>query len=123
MKLPVWMFLTKEWLKKNWKWLLFPIGMLLVVLGYGLASRKKVIVTSTALAGADEAKVRINEEAADKVRAADAQEAGQLAGIDAQHSAAVASTTQEQLNAVKDAEGDPEKVNALLADVGKQMRN
>ena len=122
MKLPVWAFRTKEWLKKYWKWLLFPIGILLLILGYGLAPRRKVVVTSTALAGADEAKVRINEVASTKVREADAKEAGQLAGIAAQQAAAVASGTQEQIAAVDAAQGDSDKVNALLVGVGKQMR-
>jgi len=122
MTLPVWMFITKEWFKKYWKWLLFPVGLLLLILGYGLASRKRVVITSTALEGANEAKDKINAEASEKVRQADAKESGQLAGIAAQHSAAVASVTQKQLDAVEEAQGDSDKVNALLVDVGKGMR-
>lgn len=122
MTLPVWMFHTKEWLKKYWKWLLFPLGLLLLILGYGLAPRRKVVVTSTALAGADEAKVRINDEASVKVREADAKEAGQLAGISAQHSSAVAAVTQKQIAAAEQVQGDSDKVNSLLLQVGKDVR-
>jgi len=121
MKLPVWMFLTKEWLKKYWKWLLLPLGVLLWLLGRATA-RKTVVVTSGALAQADEAKTEIDAKAASRVREADGKEAAQLAGISAQHSAAVASETQRLVDAAEEAQGDPDKVNDLLRQVGKDMR-
>jgi hypothetical protein len=108
MKLPVWMFLTWEWLKRNWKWLLLPLGVLLWFLGR-VTAKKEVIITSTALAEADTAQ-------------ADAKEAAQLSGIAAQHSAAVAVATQKQIDAAADAQGDSEAVNSILAGVGKDMR-
>lgn len=121
MKLPVWVFLTKEWLKKWWKWLLLTLGLLLWFLGR-MTAKKTVVITSTALEKADEAKATIDAAAAGKVREADAKEAAQLAGVAAQHSAAVASATQEQIDVVAAAQGDSDRVNAVLLDVGKGIR-
>jgi hypothetical protein len=123
MRLPVWVFLTKEWLERNWKWLLFPVGLLLLLVGYVLAPRKKVVVTSSVAAEADKAIDKIDAEADVKRRQADATTAAQLAGISSQHSASVAAATQQQLDATDAAQGDSGRVNDLLLDVGRQMRN
>ena len=121
MNLPIWMLTAEVWLKKYWKWLLLPIGLLLWLLGR-LTAKKTVTITSTAIAEADEAKGKINAEAAEKVREADAKEAAQLAGISAQQAAAVARETQKQVDAAAEAQGDPDAVNALLIQTGKDAR-
>lgn len=121
MKLPVWMFLTWEWLKRNWKWLLLPLGVVLWFLGRATA-KKEVTITSTALDGANTAKDKIDAAADEKRVQADAAEAAQLAGVAAQHSAAVAVATQKQLDVAAAAQGDSEAVNSILTGVGKDMR-
>lgn len=121
MKLPVWLFLTWEWLRKHWKWLLLPVGLLIWFLGR-VTAKKQVTITSTALADADVAKAGIEEEAASRRKLADAKEAAQLGGVASQHAAAVATATQKQVDSAAEAQGDPERVNALLLSVGKDMR-
>lgn len=121
MKLPVWLFLTWEWLRKHWKWLLLPVGLLIWLLGR-VTAKKQVTITSTALADADVAKAGIEEEAASRRKLADAKEAAQLGGVASQHAAAVATATQKQVDSAAEAQGDPERVNALLLSVGKDMR-
>jgi CO dehydrogenase/acetyl-CoA synthase beta subunit len=47
-----------EWLKKNWKWVLFPVGILLSLLGWFLWWRAKLkddVVSTTPDAVADQA--------------------------------------------------------------------
>lgn len=121
MKLPIWMFLTWEWLKRNWKWLLLPLGVLLWLLGR-VTAKKVVTITSTAVADADAAKVAINAKADEQRERADAKEVAQLAGIASQQAAAVTAATQAQLGAAAAAQGDPEQVNELLQAVGRDIR-
>jgi hypothetical protein len=121
MKLPIWLFLTWEWLKRNWKWLLLPLGVLFWFLGR-VTAKKKVTITSTALAEADSAKVAIDEKAEAQRELADAKEATQLAGIASRQAAAVTAATQAQVGAAAAAQGDPEQVNALLQAVSKDLR-
>lgn len=121
MKCPVCLFVTWEWLKKYWAWLIVPVGAAIWLLGR-LSAKKQVTITSTALEEADAAKKGIDAEADAKVDAADAKMEAQLSGVAAAHSADVAATTQKQLNAVAAAQGNPEAVNSLLLDVGKGMR-
>lgn len=110
-----------EWLKKNWKWLLLPIGLLLWFIGRS-SGKREVTVTSTAL-GEHEAMARqLDAEAAQQKATADAKESSALAGIAANQSAQTAAATQKQIDAAAAAEGDPYKVNSLLLDVGKDMR-
>jgi hypothetical protein len=121
MTTPVWLFLTWEWLKRYWKWLLLPLGILLWFLGRATA-KKEVTVTSTALAESDTAKAAIDAKALEQTAQADAKEAAQLAVVTSQRSAAVAAATQTQIDAASAAQGDSGAVNSILTNVGKDMR-
>lgn len=121
MTLPFQLAAVWAWLKRNWKWLLLPLGAALWLLGR-LTARKEVVVTSTALADADEAKVRFDKDAATARTLADSKEASQLAGVAAQHSAAVEAVTRQQVAAAAAAQDSPEDVNSLLLAVGRDMR-
>lgn len=117
-----WWALALAWCKRRWVWLAISLGLLTFILLELVGRRKKVVITSTALEKADEAKAKIDAKAAEQAAQINAEEAGKLAGISAEHSAEVAASTQRQLDAAVTAQGDPEKVNELLLRVGKDMR-
>jgi hypothetical protein len=121
MKCPVWLWCTWEWLKKHWKWILLPVGLLLFLIGK-LTAKKQIEVVSPALAAADAAKQAIDAQASEQRAAADAKEAGQLAGVDAAHAAAESAATGKILDTAAEAQGDSDRVNAVLHEVGKGMR-
>lgn len=107
-----------EWLKKNWHWVLFPVGILLVVLGY----RRKAPVVAPALVGADEVQER-EDTKADAVKAqALADRDKKIAEVTQQHSAVIAQLTDTQRKEADSLQEDPEKLNAFLLDVGRDMR-
>lgn len=97
------------------------MGVLLYLLGR-LTAKKQVTITSTALAEADEAKVVIDNKADEARALADKKEVSALTGIESARSAEAAAVTQSQIAAAQGAQGDSEKVNALLHQVGKDMR-
>lgn len=107
-----------EWLKKNWHWVLFPIGIALAVFGF----RRKTPVVAPALVGADEVLDR-EDTKADLVKAqALADKDKQIAEITQKHDATIAKLTEEQRKEADSLQEDPEKLNAFLLNVGRDQR-
>ncbi len=111
-----------SWTKANWKWLLFPIGLLLYVVGRA-AARRDVTVVSPGLVEHQEVQAELDAKAAKQKQEADAKAVGQLSSIEAGRSARVGSETQKQVAEVEAAQGDPTRVNDLLKKVGKDIRD
>lgn len=109
------------WLKRSWKWLLLPVGVLIWVAAR-LTSKKEVTVISPGLVEHEEVRERLELEATQKKAAADVKAAEQLSGIEATRTQTVAKETQKQIDAIKEAQDDSQKVNDLLKSVGKDMR-
>jgi hypothetical protein len=109
------------WLKLNWKWLLFPLGVLLYVVGR-VSARSNTTVVSPGLTEHEGVDEKLKAEAAQKKQAADNKAAEQLNGIEADRRAVANAETERQLKAVEAAQGDPDKVNDLLKKVGKDIR-
>lgn len=118
-----WLWLVKAWgwVKEHWYWLLAPVGIVLFLLGRA-GGKKTTVVTSTELEKHDEVERQIAAQAEAKKEAINRSAQEALSGIEAAHSASVTSATQKTLNEAASAEGDSERVNDLLLNVGKDMR-
>lgn len=118
---PLWLKATWEWLKKYWKWLLFPIGILVYIVGRSSA-KTNISVVSPELMGHADVDKTLASEAEHKKQVVDEAAAAQLSGIEAKRSAEVSSETQKQIDEVKSVQGDPQAVNDLLKNIGKDIR-
>jgi hypothetical protein len=116
-----WALKAWPWLKKYWKWLLFPIGIIVFILGYSVRPKPKVL--SSELTGAADAKKKADDKAAEETGKARAERDAQLAGIEREHASTIAKLTKEQRAKVKELREDPDKVNAFLIGVGKDIRS
>lgn len=122
MTTPLWFTKAWAWLKRNWKWLIFPVGVLVYVIGRA-SSNKSTTVVSPELVGHQKVKEKLDAEAAQKKLDADEKAAAQLSEIAKDRSSTAASETQKQVDAVKAVQGNPEKVSDLLKQVGKDIRS
>jgi hypothetical protein len=108
------------WLKANWKWLLFPVGLL--VLGYELYARRKPDVISPGSVAAAAAAAKAQELAAKKAAEAEAARAKRVEELKKVHDDTIQKLTDEQKAHVEELVDDPAKLNEYLLDVGKQIR-
>lgn len=107
-----------EWLKKNWKWVLFPVGILLAILGF----RRKPDVLAPSLVEADGVLER-EDTKADIVKAqALADRDKKITEVTQKHDAVISKLTEEQRKEADSLQEDPEKLNAFLLDVGRDQR-
>jgi predicted negative regulator of RcsB-dependent stress response len=110
----------KSWLKKNWKWLLFPIGVALYVVGY--FSRTKLNVVPSEVAGAAVVKDDADSKAeAAKVKAEEVR-LEELVKVEKDHAATIDKLTDDQKEKAKELKGDPAKLNEFLLGIGKDIR-
>ena len=109
------------WLKANWKWLLFPVGILLFIVGR-FTARKLPVVVAPEMVGAAEEKLKAEEDAKSKALEAEAAKQRRLAEIEKEHAEALKKLTDNQRSLVKALQDDPEKLNDFLIDVGKSVR-
>ncbi len=117
----MWLIIAWRWLKKYWMWLLFPIGLLLYLLGR-LSSRNPSDVVAPEVVGAEEERRRAREEADRKEFEAARDRERKLDEIREEHADVVKELTDTQRAMAKDLEEDPEKLNEFLLSVGRQVR-
>lgn len=113
-------FLKKawEWLKRNWMWVLLPVGILLLLLG--IKPRPKVV--GSQLHGAADAANKARAEAERKAAEAQAARDAEVKRIEAEHAESIKKLTDAQKKTVEELRTDPEKLNEYLLNVGKQIR-
>lgn len=106
-----------SWLKKWWKWLLFPIGILLFV----LSLRRKTTTVVVSNGHATDLAIKTHDaQVAQQVAAAEAKAAAELKKIEEQHK-----ETLEKLNDAQRLKYDelkkqgPKEINAWLLRVGR----
>lgn len=109
------------WLKKNWKWLLFPIGILVFIAGY--TSKSRIGTVSSELLGAAEDKAVIEGRTAGQIIEEKAARDEKIAKLEKEHSATVAKLTRAQRDQMQKIRNDPDKVNEFLKQVGKDIRS
>jgi hypothetical protein len=105
------------WLKKWWKWMLFPIGILLFILS--LRRRTTTVVVSDGHA-TDLAIKKHDEQIAQQVTEAEAKAAAELKKIEEQHAATIESLNAAQrLKYEELKQQGPREINAWLLRVGR----
>ncbi len=108
------------WLKKNWKWILLPVGILLAIIQ--LMPRKRTLQASSELAGAAEVEREAEEEAKEEIFEAMVKKDESLKAIDKKHAEVIEKLTEEQKGKVELLREDPEELNSFLLDVGRNIR-
>lgn len=101
-----------EWLKKYWQWLLFPVGIVLFILGR--LTKAGTVVTIDPTEKADE---RAKEERARRETELAAEQARLRARLDevrAENQATLQKLNEEQMGKAAELEADPEKLNEWL---------
>lgn len=118
--MPLWIVKIAAWFKTHWRWVIFPVGILMLVLGW---SRKTtVVVNSPVLEGADKKKVEL-EAAAQKAALEAAQQRDKtIQQADATEQKATGAVIADQQQKLPGLESDPDALNAELLQVGKQQR-
>jgi hypothetical protein len=107
------------WLKKYWVWLLFPVGIVIYILGCRSGS---TTVLSPGSVEAERAKKEAEDRAAEKLAKAKAERDARIAGIEKEHKEVIDKLTEEQKKDLKNLREDPEKLNAFLKNVGRSIR-
>jgi hypothetical protein len=108
------------WLKANWKWLLFPIALLVFLAGW--LFKKKVEVIAPGSTAANVAAQKARELAEKQAKEAEAAKAKRIEELKKEHDAVIQKLTDEQKKKVDELVDDPEELNKFLLDVGKQIR-
>lgn len=106
------------WVKANWKWILFPVGLLLLF----LALNRKKTVGSTSLLEAGEVKDDAREEANKRIEEAGQEREKKIQQIEEDHADTIAKLTEAQKGRVEELRGDPDELNSFLLNVGKEIR-
>lgn len=107
------------WLKKYWKYLLFPVGILLGLLAM---RRRKVNVVAPELLGAEENRRKVEKEAAKQLKKAEKDRRQKTDDIEKEHAVTIQKLTQEQREKLKELREDPDELNSFLLQVGKDIR-
>jgi hypothetical protein len=110
------------WLKANWRWLLFPAGLLVFLAGWLTRSRSTPVVVSPALQEAAQAAARAGEEADRQAAGAARVRDERVRQIEVEHAEALKKLTDAERAQVRELQDDPEKLNQFLVDVGRQTR-
>jgi|SRR5688572_16072692 len=108
------------WLKKWWRWIVFPVGIALALLGL---RKTKVSVTSPELQGHAKLESDLNARAAQQKEVASEQKAQRLRVADETYDESVAETQRELVENTKKVTNDPVSLNDYLKKAGKNVRN
>lgn len=117
--------LTKvwEWLKKYWKYILFPVGIVLGVIA-AVAARRSTPVNVVAPKEVETEPERdaANAAAVQKAKEAEAARDAAIKKVEAEHAATLKVLTDEQKGKVAELQEDPDELNKFLLSVGKSIR-
>ena len=101
-----------EWVKTHWQWILFPVGILLFILGRGSKSAE-VITTDPTKKADDRAKVERERREAE-LAAEQARLRARLDEVHQENAGKLQKLTEEQMGQAAELEQDPEKLNEWL---------
>lgn len=108
------------WLKLYWKWLIFPVGIVLFLIGYLFNKRPNVLAPESVVAAKVEQKA--DEKAKTELAQAATEKAKELADIEKTHAETIAKLNIDQKAEVEKLREDPKKLNEFLINVGKSIR-
>ena len=110
------------WLKKYWKYVLFPIGIIVGILSV-LGRRKSGPVIAPEVLGAEEDKKRAREDADKKLKVADAEQTRKIQAITEEHAKVIDQLNAEQKGRLEELREDPDELNNFRLSVGKDVRD
>lgn len=108
------------WVKKYWKYLLFPIGILVGIIGF--IGRRKPEVIAPELLDAEEKEREINEEAEKRLDEVEEKRRKQVEDVEREHAETIQKLTDEQKEKLEELREDPDELNDFLLEVGKSVR-
>ena len=117
----MWLIAAWKWFKKYWMWLLFPVGVLVFIVGR-LTAKGPPTIIAPEVVGAEEERRRAREEADRKAFEAERDRQIKLDKVRERHDELIKDLTDEQQEKVKELEEDPDKLNEFLLDVGRAVR-
>lgn len=112
------------WVKRNWfwlRWVLFPIGILLLVLGW--MRRTNITVIDTPLVDADRKKAELDQVAKDATDKAAKERDAEIERADQQADSNMAVVVDAQKQKAPKLQEDEDALNKELLDIGKQQRS
>lgn len=118
------LFLRKVWgwLKKYWKYLLFPVGIVLGILGV-LAKRKDLgDIVAPKEVETEEERDEANAEATRLSEQAKIVRDAKVEFLKREHAETIEELTDKQKAQVDELEEDPDALNEFLLGVGKEIR-
>lgn len=101
-----------EWVKKNWMWILFPVGIALFILGR--LSRRPEVITSDPVQAADRRAREERQRREQELAAEQARLQARLDAVHAEHAEQLQQLTQEQRAEAATMSQDPDKLAAWL---------
>lgn len=110
-----------EWIKKYWKWLIFPVGVVLFFIGQLTARRSSVVIQSE-IAEAEKWQQKAREEAEARAREAELERKKQVEELEKKHEDTIKQLTDDQRSQVERLRDHPEKLSEYLLRVGKDIR-
>lgn len=110
------------WLKKWWKVLLFPLGILIWIVGRATA-RKTVTVVSPELSQHQMAREAAERETQTKLRLAGEKRVAELDAIDRRNAEVIAKLNEAEARRAEALKDDPIALNKFLKEVGQGVRN
>lgn len=111
------------WVKMHWRWLLFPVGILLFLLGRLTRKSTPVVqVVSPALEGHDKVDQELQKKLDASLTQVDEQKQKQLLDIETEHAATIKTLTDDQKKQMADLRSDPDQLASFLKSVGDSAR-
>jgi len=118
----LWLSVAWAWLKRNWHWIIAPVGVALWLLGR-LGSKRPVVITSGQLAEQALTEAKAAQQAALARAEVDNAHAAALQKLDAGYAVQIKGVSQTAQREAEKVGDDPEAVNALLHGVSKDIRD
>jgi hypothetical protein len=110
------------WLKKYWKYLLFPVGLILGAIAMFSGRREVGDVVAPGEVETEDERTKASDEAKAKAAAAAESKRKALEDIEREHFETLEKLTKDQRAQVKELREDPDKLNEFLLGVGKEVR-
>jgi flagellar biosynthesis/type III secretory pathway M-ring protein FliF/YscJ len=109
------------WLKKYWKWLLFPVGIVIGILS--VIGRRRSPVVAPEVLEAEKARQEAEEAAQKKLDEADKIRREKVEFIRREHAETLKKLTDDQRSRVEELREDPDELNEFLRGVGEEIRS
>lgn len=117
-----WLGKAWEWIKRNWKYILFPLGIVLGILALISKLRGPGQVVSPLGAQAEKERQKAQAEADKKAKEAEAARQKKVQELEQEHADTLKKLTDDQKKQVEELREDPDKLNSFLLNVGKSIR-